>query len=68
MASVAKIVAPVLLTGKFVRTSGLRSRASVMSPRGEILGFLIDPLVYFLIPFVDTRGLAASLDGSSRAA
>ena len=46
MASVAKIVAAVLLAGEFVRTPGLRSfHASVMSLRGEILGFLTEPLV-----------------------
>ena len=44
MASVAKIAAPVLLTGN-VRTPGLWSFcAPVMSPRGEILGFPIEPL------------------------
>jgi hypothetical protein len=46
MASVAKIVVLVLLMGKSVRTLGLRSfRAPVISPRGEILGFLVEPLV-----------------------
>jgi hypothetical protein len=47
MVLVAKIVVPMLLAGKSVRTLGLRSfRALVMSPhRGEILGFLIEPLV-----------------------
>ena len=46
MASVAKIDVPVLLAGKSMRTPGLRSfRALVMSPRGEILGFPIEPLV-----------------------
>jgi hypothetical protein len=40
MASLAKIVVSMLLVGKSVRTSGLRSfYALVMSPRGEILGF-----------------------------
>ena len=44
--SMAKIVAPVLLAGKSVRTPGLLSfRAPVMSPRGVILGFLTEPLV-----------------------
>ena len=46
MASVAKIIAPVLLEGESVSTLGLWSfRAPVMSPRGDILGFLIKPLV-----------------------
>ena len=46
MASVAKIIVPVLLTGKSVRTPGLQSfRALVMSPKGEILGFLAEPLI-----------------------
>jgi hypothetical protein len=47
MVSVAKIIMPMLLVGKSMRTLGLRSfRALVMSPhRGEILGFLIEPLV-----------------------
>jgi hypothetical protein len=46
MASVAKIATPVLLTGKFMRTPGLRSfRAPVISPKGEILGFMVEPLV-----------------------
>jgi hypothetical protein len=46
MASVAKIVVPVLLAGKSVRTLGLRSfHALVMSPRGEILSFPIEPLI-----------------------
>jgi hypothetical protein len=46
MASLAKIAAPMLLAGKSVRTSGLQSFcALVMSPKGEILGFLTKPLV-----------------------
>jgi hypothetical protein len=46
MASMAKITAPVLLMGKSMRTPGLRSfHAPVMSPRGEILGFLTELLV-----------------------
>ena len=46
IASVAKIVVPVLLVGESVRTLGLQSfRALVMSPRGEILGFPTDPLI-----------------------
>jgi hypothetical protein len=46
MASLAKIATPVLLVGKSMRTLGLRLFcAPVMSPRGEILGFLIKPLV-----------------------
>jgi hypothetical protein len=43
---VAKIVAPVLLVGKSMRTLSLRSfHAMVMSRRGEILAFLAEPLV-----------------------
>jgi hypothetical protein len=43
---IAKIVMPVLLAGKSVRTLGLGSfRAPVMSPRGEILGFPTEPLI-----------------------
>jgi hypothetical protein len=46
MASLAKIAALVLLMAKSVRTLGLRSfHAPVMSPRGEILSFLTEPLV-----------------------
>ena len=46
MTSVAKIVALVLLAGESMRTLGLRSfHAPVMSLRGEILGFLIEPLI-----------------------
>jgi hypothetical protein len=46
MASLAKIVVPMLLAGKSMRTLGLRSfRAPVMSPRWEILGFLTEPLL-----------------------
>ena len=46
MALVAKIVVPVLLAGKSMRTLALRSfRALVMSSRGEILGFPTEPLV-----------------------
>ena len=46
MASLAKIATPMLLVGKFVRTLSLRSfRALVMSTRGEILGFPIEPLL-----------------------
>ena len=46
MASLPKIVTPVLLVGKSVRTPGLRSfYALVMSPKGEILGFPTEPLV-----------------------
>ena len=46
IASVAKIVAPVLLAGKSVRTPSLRSfRTLVMSPRGKILEFSTEPLV-----------------------
>ena len=46
MTLLAKIAAPMLLAGKSVRTPGLWSfRAPVMSPRGEILGFLTKPLV-----------------------
>ena len=46
MASVAKITMPVLLMGKSVRTPGLQLfHALVMSPRGEIFGFPIEPLV-----------------------
>ena len=46
MALVAKIVVPVLLAGKSVRTPGIGSfRALVMSPRGEVLSFPIEPLV-----------------------
>ena len=66
MASVAKIAAPVLLAGKSVRTLGLRSfLALVMSPRGEILGFPTEPLVWFLSLSIGARGLAASLSGST---
>jgi hypothetical protein len=46
MAPVAKIVVPVILAGKSMRTLGLRSfRAQVISPRGEILDFLTKPIV-----------------------
>ena len=46
IALVAKIAAPMLLAGESVRTLGLRSfRAPVLSPRGEMLGFPIEPLV-----------------------
>jgi hypothetical protein len=46
MASLAKIATPVLPVGKFVRTLGLwLFRAPVISPKREILGFLIEPLV-----------------------
>jgi hypothetical protein len=46
MASLAKIAAPMLLAGKSMRTPSLwLFRAPVMSPRGEILGFLTEPLV-----------------------
>jgi hypothetical protein len=46
MASVAKIVVPVLLAGESVSTLGLwLFRAPVMSLRGEILDFLTEPLV-----------------------
>ena len=46
MASLAKIVVPVLLAGKSMRTPGAWSfRALVMSSRGEIPGFLIEPLI-----------------------
>ena len=42
----AKIIVPVLLGGKSMRLSGIRSfYAPVMSPRGEILGFSIKPLI-----------------------
>jgi hypothetical protein len=46
MAAVAKIAVPVLLVGKSVRTPSLRSFcALVMSPKGEMLGFMTEPLV-----------------------
>jgi len=46
MALMAKIAVPMLLMGKSVRTPGLQSfRAPVMTPRGEILGFLAEPLI-----------------------
>ena len=46
MALVAKIAAPMLLAGESMRNLGLRSFcAPVMSPRGEILYFLVDPIV-----------------------
>jgi hypothetical protein len=46
MALVAKIAVPVLLAGKSMRTLGLRSfHAPAMSPRGEILDFLTEPLI-----------------------
>ena len=46
MASLAKIVVPMLLAVKSMRTLGLRSfYALVMSPKGEILGFPTEPLV-----------------------
>ena len=46
MASMAKIAVPVLLVGESMRTLGLQSfLALVMSPIGEILGFLAEPLV-----------------------
>jgi hypothetical protein len=69
MASVAKIAVPVLLTGKSMRTLGLRSfRAPVMSPKGEILGFPVEPLVLYPSPSVGAQGLAALLSGSPRVA
>jgi hypothetical protein len=50
-------------------TLGLRSFcAPVMSPREEILGFPIEQLVWFPSLSIGTRGLAASLIGSSRVA
>jgi hypothetical protein len=46
MASVAKITTPVLLASKSMRTLGLWSFcAPIMSPREEILDFLIEPLI-----------------------
>jgi hypothetical protein len=46
MASLTKIATPMILTGKSMRTLGLRLfRAPVMSPNGEILSFLTEPLV-----------------------
>jgi ABC-type spermidine/putrescine transport system permease subunit II len=46
MASVDKIVAPVLLAGESVRTLGLwLFCALIMSPRGEILDFPAKPLI-----------------------
>jgi hypothetical protein len=58
MASLAKIVVPVLLMGKFMRTLDLWSfRAPAMSPRGKIHGFLTRPLVLFLSPSVGTQTL-----------
>jgi hypothetical protein len=46
MASVAKIAMVVLLAGESMRTLGLRSfHTSVMSLRGEILGFMAEPLI-----------------------
>jgi hypothetical protein len=46
MASVAKITTPVLLTGKSMRTLGLRSfHGPIMSPSREILSFPDEPLV-----------------------
>jgi hypothetical protein len=46
MALVARIVTLVLLTGKSVRTPGLRLfRALVISSRGEILGLPVEPLI-----------------------
>ena len=46
MVLLAKIAAPILLAGKSVRTPGLQLfHALVMSPRGEIFGFPIEPLV-----------------------
>jgi len=69
IASVAKIVAPMLLASEFVRTLGLRSfHALVVSPRGEILGFLTKPLVWFPSPSIGAQGLTASLIGSPRVA
>jgi hypothetical protein len=45
MASMAKIVVPMLLAGESVRTPGLQSfHALVMSLRGEILGPPTEPL------------------------
>ena len=69
MALLAKIAVPMLLAGKSTRTSGLRSfHAPVMSSRGEIVGFLIEPLVKFPSPSVGTQGLATSLVGSPQVA
>jgi hypothetical protein len=46
IASLAKIVAPILLAGKSERTPDLRSfHAPVISPRAEILGFLTEPII-----------------------
>ena len=46
MALVDKIPRPELLVGESVRTLGLRSfHAPVMSPKGEILDFLTEPLI-----------------------
>jgi hypothetical protein len=46
MALVANIAVPVLLASESMRTPGLRLfHALVMSPRGEILGFLTEPLI-----------------------
>ena len=46
MALVAKIIASVVLASEFLRILSLRSfRAPVMSPRREILGFLVEPLI-----------------------
>ena len=46
MVSLGKIIVPMLLVDKSMRTLGLQSfRALVVSPRGEILGFPTEPLV-----------------------
>ena len=46
MDSVAEITVLVLLVGKSVRTPGLQLfHALVMSPLGDVLGFLTEPLV-----------------------
>ena len=69
IASLAKIIMPVLLAGKSVRTPSLRSfRALVMSPRGEILDFPTELLVWVLSPFSRAQGFFVSLGGSPQAA
>jgi hypothetical protein len=65
MVSVAKIVAPMLLAGESMRSPSLQSfHALVVSPKGYILGFLTEPLVWFLSPSIGAQGLAAFLGES----
>jgi len=62
MASLAKIIVPMYLVGKPVRTPRLWSfHALFMSHRWEILRFPVEPLIRFLSLSTKAWGLAASL-------